>query len=228
MKKNKTIAYMMAATLLVGGTFLGTKALFTDKLDTIGELAISTGDVDIEVTDKGAWTLIRNGKDLKDGTTNDITDDNGIEGTAPTHGTNNEDKLPKEVKPETPFANNLKMGDTLTKTVRVENKGTLNAVLNLEENEQKGNIPDKLKEIMVLDEVLKDKGGNIISNGYVLKPGEEITVELKISLNENPEQLHNTANGDSANHDDIEDTVINLTDRWELSATQVTENTGIK
>ena len=30
MKKNKTIAYMLAATLLVGGTFLGTKALFTD------------------------------------------------------------------------------------------------------------------------------------------------------------------------------------------------------
>ena len=28
MKKNKTIAYMLAATLLVGGTFVGTKAWF--------------------------------------------------------------------------------------------------------------------------------------------------------------------------------------------------------
>ncbi len=41
MKKNKTIAYMMAAMLLVGGTFVGTKALFTDQVDATGEISIS-------------------------------------------------------------------------------------------------------------------------------------------------------------------------------------------
>ena len=68
MKKNKTIAYMLAAALLVGGTFVGTKALFTDKIETAGELQISTGDVNIEIIEPSKWALIRNGNELKEGT----------------------------------------------------------------------------------------------------------------------------------------------------------------
>ena len=63
MKKNKTVAYMLAATLLVGGTFLGTKALFTDEVTAAGEISISTGDVDLEVTKDTGWTLTRNGEE---------------------------------------------------------------------------------------------------------------------------------------------------------------------
>lgn len=224
MKKNKTIAYMLAATLLVGGTFLGTKALFTDKLDSIGELAISTGDVDIEVINKGEWKLTRNGSDLKDGTTN-IKDESGVDGTV-------DDGDKDKPNDETPFANNLKMGDSLTKRVVVKNNGTLNAVLELNEIESNGNIPEKLKEIMVLEEVLINSGNTIINNGHVLKPGEIATVELTISLIEQPDQLHSKEDtvetAQSANSDAIEDTVINLTNRWELSAKQVTRDTVIQ
>lgn len=63
MKKNKTLAYMLAATLLVGGTFVGTKALFTDKVEVAGELAIATGDVDIEVVGEPIWERITSGED---------------------------------------------------------------------------------------------------------------------------------------------------------------------
>ena len=229
MKKNKTVAYMLAATLLVGGTFLGTKALFTDKLDSIGELAISTGDVDIEVTGIGTWTLTRNGVDLQDGTSN-INDIGGTNGFAPIHKDNKEDTKPEGVTDNTPFANNLKMGDVLTKTVTVENKGTLNAVLDLKQIEENGNIPEKLKNIIELQEdyTVNHKDGHLIANNNILEPGETATVTLTISLKEEPEQLHNSAKGNSANDDGIEDTVINLTNRWELSANQVTETTQIQ
>ena len=75
MKKNKTIAYMLAATLLVGGTFVGTKALFTDEVSTAGELSISTGDLDIEVTG-GEWERITSGQDPVEGVTDGVDFDN--------------------------------------------------------------------------------------------------------------------------------------------------------
>ena len=51
MKKNKTIAYMLAATLLVGGTFVGTKAYFTDSVESKTNLILSMGDVDVSAED---------------------------------------------------------------------------------------------------------------------------------------------------------------------------------
>lgn len=105
MKKNKTIAYMMAAMLLVGGTFVGTKALFTDKVDTVGELSISTGDVDLGQYVSKDWTLDRNGEDSNTGSTSKVAK-----------------------------FDNLKYGDVLTKEVKIINKGTLKAVVNFEEN----------------------------------------------------------------------------------------------
>lgn len=55
MKKNKTIAYALAATLLVGGTFAGTKALFTDS-DVIqnDNLTVTTGVVDVDI-EEDVW-----------------------------------------------------------------------------------------------------------------------------------------------------------------------------
>ena len=51
MKKNKTIAYMLAAALLVGGTFVGTKAYFTDSVESKTNLILSMGDVDVSAED---------------------------------------------------------------------------------------------------------------------------------------------------------------------------------
>ena len=56
MKKNKTVAYMLAATLLVGGTFAGTKALFEDTERAESKLILNTGKVDISVDDTQDWT----------------------------------------------------------------------------------------------------------------------------------------------------------------------------
>ncbi|MDK2586320.1 TasA family protein [Romboutsia sedimentorum] len=57
MKKNKTIGFMMAAVLLVGGTFMGTKALFTDKAEATNNLVITMGNLDIN-TKEDEWKII--------------------------------------------------------------------------------------------------------------------------------------------------------------------------
>ena len=57
MKKNKTIAYMLAATLLVGGTFVGTKALFTDSATAKTDLVITMGEIGIEVNEDATWKI---------------------------------------------------------------------------------------------------------------------------------------------------------------------------
>ena len=114
MKKNKTIAYALAATLLVGGTFAGTKALFSDEAKVTGELSISTGDVDITTTGvEKDWKIVRNG-DENNGPSKEVTFDN------------------------------LKVGDEITKQITVKNSGTLKAIVDLEANSQafkKLNLP---------------------------------------------------------------------------------------
>lgn len=57
MKKNKTIAYALAATLLVGGTFAGTKAWFTDKDESKSDLILTTGSIDVELKSRG-WNVV--------------------------------------------------------------------------------------------------------------------------------------------------------------------------
>lgn len=57
MKKNKMIAYALAATLLVGGTFAGTKALFTNEATIDNDLVIETGKVDIQAVNDTGWIL---------------------------------------------------------------------------------------------------------------------------------------------------------------------------
>ncbi|MGL5695216.1 MAG: TasA family protein [Peptostreptococcaceae bacterium] len=61
MKKNKTIAYMLAATLLVGGTFLGTKALYSDQETVDTGFVIKTGTLDVSIVDDNGWYVTQNG-----------------------------------------------------------------------------------------------------------------------------------------------------------------------
>lgn len=70
MKKNKTIAYALAATLLVGGTFVGTKALFTDKAEAYNDLVITMGKLDVNV-DEGEWKIENNNTEASNSTNND-------------------------------------------------------------------------------------------------------------------------------------------------------------
>ena len=102
MKKNKTIAYMLAATLLVGGTFVGTKAWFTDKVDAKNDLVITTGTLDVEF--KGDWC-----EEWGVISTNEEAEKVG-------------DNVYKNVKP----------GDGFTKGVAITNKGNLSTKLSVE------------------------------------------------------------------------------------------------
>lgn len=70
MKKNKTIAYALAATLLVGGTFVGTKALFTDKAEAYNDLVITMGKLDINVQE-GEWIIENDNTEASNLTNND-------------------------------------------------------------------------------------------------------------------------------------------------------------
>ncbi|CEN80568.1 hypothetical protein [Paraclostridium sordellii] len=152
MKKNKTVAYALAATLLVGGTFLGTKALFTDKVDTVGELSISTGDVDIVAEVTQDWTLDRNGYE-------------------PNTGTSDGGRLAQ--------FDNLKYGDVLTKKVTITNKGTLKALVNFTENEA---VTDKLPTGINFTAEFKDSKGNKLPSESTMDIGSSATVDLKLEV----------------------------------------------
>lgn len=191
MKKNKTVAYMLAATLLVGGTFLGTKALFTDKVDVAGEISISTGDVDIAIEKDYGWSLHSNG-----------ADDN------------------KNGKAD---FDNLKTGDTLTKTVMLKNNGTLNAVVNLEKN--KDMIPQLPEGFEYTATLVREVSGDPdsvpvyrpLGKDYVMKPGETAHVLLKLKVVGGGQ--HNQS--DSLNSDEQEQQIIDLESSYILNATQV-------
>lgn len=236
MKKNKTLAFMLAASLLVGGTFVGTKALFTDKIDVAGELAISTGDVDIEVVKptENKWVLDRNGVENSDGTIGvelrhdskdgaDIETYPGDENT-PTTGT---------------FANNLKPGDIMYKDLFIENKGTLKAEVTLGSNfgDNRLGVLEGLvypSQVVIVDTNRdgqfdeKDKHFNSLENvDFTLYPGQQAMITLELNVKLDGQDYHNTATGvnqaenrKSFNTDDIEDTVINLNNAWTLDAVQ--------
>lgn len=220
MKKNKTIAYMLAATLLVGGTFVGTKALFTDRVDTVGELKISTGDVDIEVTADSQWELSRNGSELKEGTNIEdqlgTTDELLKSDFAPSNDSNNKDTVPTDSEGnQTPFANNLKPGDKLEKIVRVKNVGTLNARLSLDSN----NVSEKLGDLKDFIKVEESDFEYPKGDNGILKPGRSATIVLKLTVDQEKEYVHDK---ESVNSDRQEDAIVDLTNAWVLTATQTT------
>lgn len=102
MKKNKTVAYMMAAMLLVGGTFAGTKAWFTAKETVDTSFNITTGSIDIETTD-GEWVVT-----TPEGEKTEMVVRPGIRpGIRPGSGIN------------------FKPGDSLEKIVTIKNTGEL-------------------------------------------------------------------------------------------------------
>ena len=73
MRKNKTVAYMLAAALLVGGTFAGTKALFQDTETVHNPLIIKTGKVDITAYGNSWIMMNESGVILEDGSNVDNT-----------------------------------------------------------------------------------------------------------------------------------------------------------
>lgn len=214
MKKNKTVAYMLAATLLVGGTFLGTKALFTDKVDVAGELKISTGDVDIEVvpnTDK--WSVVRNGVEHKH--SSNVAEDNGNDLGEP-GGLSSEEQLATTAKA---FVNNLKPGDKIQRTVKIKNVGTLVAT--------DINITNKIEDTELIDYKEAQINGVTVGDANqleTLQPGEEATVTLELEVR-NVDGKHEETPG--YNTTNQEDSVIQTSNAWELTASQQNERADL-
>lgn len=115
MKKNKTIGFMMAAVLLVGGTFMGTKALFTDKAEATNNLVITMGNLDINTKEEG-WQVT-------------TSTDTGTE-TEP-------------VKDLSKVAN-VKPGDRFLKKVVITNNGSLNQKIDIVKTGESAEYPDTI------------------------------------------------------------------------------------
>ena len=206
MKKNKTIAYMLAATLLVGGTFLGTKALFYDQIESVGELKISTGDVDINVSSE-EWDIV--------GTRNETN-----------HGTT--EGNPNTLQENLATFDNLKYGDIITKTITVTNEGTLNADLKLIEDTTKTELLPKGIDFTTSFSTEQNDGYLGDENGGVLKPGESVDLTLKLEVTgggihvpDNDSTIENDQNdANKLNSDAQERIIIDLQNAYTLKATQ--------
>lgn len=175
MRKNKTIAFMMAGALLVGGTFLGTKAYFTDKVEASNNLVISMGKLDLEV-EEGEWVY--------ESTTHGKKEAIGPIGT-------NENLF-----------NLVKPGDKFVKEVKISNYSDINTDLELtggevvKGSELESAITNKFITIKDnKDEVLKELNNNdskIDSDGNPIEwknKDKEAILKIEVQVNSRtPEQ----------------------------------------
>ena len=119
MKKNKTIAYALAATLLVGGTFAGTKALFSDKAEAYNDLVITMGNLNVDVVE-GEWELENSDSESENSTNNDrFTNvkpgDSFLKKVTVTNNGSLNQKLSVEQNAIGAIPDTIKVGETLTR-----------------------------------------------------------------------------------------------------------------
>lgn len=182
MKKNKTIAYMLAATLLVGGTFVGTKAWFSDQVTTDNGITITMGTLDLELKEtegnningekvKG-WTLVRG--ELDNESTTGRTARNG-----------EVDNTFAEIRP----------GDYFEREFTVTNTGSLDQLVEVKGGHiEDTTIYDNLFTLTIDKGNEADKNDEIITEGeFRLNAGESRTIKLE--LKPNAERLTNTYQG---------------------------------
>lgn len=152
MKKNKTVAYMLATALLLGGTFVGTNALFSDTETSNNNLILKTGKVDITVSEND-W--LKNVQDQNgDGqiTAIDRPYNQGCE-----QNSNGE-------------FNNIQPGDTFTRYINILNQESSYSVdLSIIE-ELNSNNPELMKHISVDSSDLNGRTiipANANTGGYI-------------------------------------------------------------
>lgn len=144
MKKNKIVAFAMAGALLVGGTFAGTKAWFTDSATEKSDLVITTGTIELETTVRDEWTP--GYLEYKEGAGIVATRDNTT-----------------EAKPDGKGGfTNVRPGDKFFKTIEIRNIGTLAQKLNVSGGEDKF----ENDSFRITTTAKQD-----IGNGTILKPG---------------------------------------------------------
>ena len=159
MKKNKIIAYLISGSLLVGGTFIGTKSWFTDSGTVDNSLIVTMGSFDLDIIENKdvknnpeGWVHYRNGKgeSIK-------TEANGHVFT------------------------NIKPGDQFIRTVTFKNNGTLDQRVTLDLSNFKGEVPSGFM-------LNTNMGGfpGATTDGITYKDiqaGDEVTIKMSIKVN---------------------------------------------
>lgn len=168
MKKNKTIAYMMAATLLVGGTFMGTKAWFSDKAETDNGIKITMGNLDLQLLENGSteegknfgWKLVRDGEE------------ESLAGKEIEKG-----KLASSNDNITDDHINIRPGDKFTRTFTIKNNGSLDQQVAVSHNINTS-IGDEYSKLFTLD--IETEDGIFEDYEFRLNAGEskEVTMNL--------------------------------------------------
>lgn len=160
MKKKKTAAYALAALLLVGGTFTGTKAWFTHNATHSADLVITTGNVDVTVDSTGWFMVDSEGK--------------------PVEGSGNENGGYNAFE-------NIKPGDRFMKRVVIRNTGSLDQVLSISGGEIKDNDVFNIvsEHTNLLNKDITLEQGDFTSFDIAVEVKEEYTGEnLKLQLSD--------------------------------------------
>ena len=169
MLKNKTIAYTLATSLLLGGTFLGTKATLIDEKTSNNSLNLTTGKLQIELI-SGIW--VRNAVDKNnDGhiTTIDLPEQQeGLE------------------KNKTGNFSNVQPGDTFTRYINVLN-GTNDYDITLQVKKELTGNNEELMKFIDIDAYQLE---NINSMSKRTNTGGYITVKI-----ENSKEAQKALNG---------------------------------
>ena len=186
MKKNKTIAYALAATLLVGGTFAGTKAWFSDKVETDNGIKITMGTLDLELKENGAtqegvnegWKLIRDEKVISD--------------KLGSKKESREESKNGDIKKE---HINIRPGDYFEREFTVKNTGSLDQIVKIDSNLVHG-VYNHYFELTI-----EDGKDTLLTNEFRLESNDQKTIKLKLQPHE--EALDNTQQGKTFNFEEL-------------------------
>lgn len=185
MKKNKTIAYLLAATLLVGGTFVGTKAWFSDKVETDNGIKITMGTLDLQLKENGAkeegqntgWKLIRDENIISDSLGNkkesSVASENG------------------DIKKE---HINIRPGDYFEREFTVKNTGSLDQIVKIDGKLVNGTYKEYFKLTIEGDTDILSTTNESTTNVFRLNADKQKTIKLK--LEPNAEALDNSKQGE--------------------------------
>ncbi|MGL6106254.1 hypothetical protein [Romboutsia sp.] len=158
MKKNKTIAFVMAAGLLIGGTFAGTKAWFTDQEVVNNDLVITTGDIEVDANDEEEkWVPVYK---TIDGEYTQFYD-KAAPGTS---------KVEVKEDGANKSFTNVRPGDVFRKEINVKNTGTLNQIVKTSGGDD---VDGDNFEVI---------SGSITN--YTLKPGEATSFQILVKVSE--------------------------------------------
>ena len=178
MKSKKIMGLLLAGAIFVGATAYGSNAWFTDEVTTDANISISMGNLDIELDelpeDEQWW--------VKEGTTTETDEETGD----------------IEFENGTDSFSNVRPGDKFTRTIPVQNVGSLKAKVNIA-------LAD-LSTLVVGQDVdgaplLFDQVFELVTEGTgetVIEKEGTANVKLELQVKEDLGNIANMSNGSEA------------------------------